>query len=50
MRIRLAKIFWFVIVDNIKDIQDPWLVEEQMSGPQIIGGKQFDVQVIVCDT
>ena len=41
---------WFVIVDNIKDIQDPRLVEEQWSGSQAIGGKQFEVQVIVCDT
>ena len=41
---------WFVIVDNIKAIQDPRQYEDQLSGPQTINGRQIDIRVLVRDT
>ena len=41
---------WFVIVDNIKAIKDPYQIEEQLSRPQTINGHQIDIRIMVVDT
>ena len=40
---------FFVLVDNVRDIQDPRLLEEQLSGVQTINGRQVNIQTIVCN-
>ena len=40
----------FVIVDSIKDIPDPWRIEEELTDIQIIQGRQINIRVIVCET
>lgn len=39
----------FVIVDDARDIPDPRLLENEMSGTQIIRGRQVDVRVYVVE-
>ena len=40
----------FVIVDAVKDMPDPRQVEEELTGVQIIDGRQVDIRAIVCET
>ena len=40
----------FVIVDAVKDIPDPQQLEEQLTGIQVIDGREMDIRLIVCET
>lgn len=40
----------FVIVDSTKDIPDPRRIEEDMSGVQVIKGREINIRAIVCET
>ena len=40
----------FVIVDSIKDIPDPRRIEEDLTGIQVIGGREINIRAIVCET
>jgi REase_DpnII-MboI len=39
----------FVVVDTIRDVPDPRLVEKEMTGTQIIRERQLDVRVYIVD-
>ena len=39
----------FVIVDSIKDIPDPRLIEEELTGIQVIKAREIDVRAFVCE-
>jgi len=39
----------FIIVDRVRDIPDPRLVENEMSGEQVILGRRVDVQVFIVE-
>lgn len=41
---------FFVIVDSIKDIPDPVQVAEELTGVQVINGREVDIRVFVCET
>ena len=41
---------WFVIVDNVRDIEDPLQFEAQISGIQIVRGHNIKIRAFVCDT
>ena len=40
----------FVIVDSIKDIPDPRQIEQDLTGTQVIEGREIKIRVVVCDT
>ncbi len=44
-----CKSLYFVLVDSVRDIPDPRQVESEMSVPQVINGKQLDIQLIICE-
>ena len=41
---------FFVIVDAIKDVQDPVQLAKQLTGPQTIRQRAIDIRTIVCET
>ncbi len=41
---------FFVIVDAIKDVQDPIQLGRQLTGSQIVRQKVIDVKTLVCET
>lgn len=41
---------WFLIVDNVRAIRDPQQFEDQLTGLQIINGRQIDIRLMVRDT
>ena len=40
----------FVIVDSIKDIPDPRLVEDDLTDVQVVAGREINIRAIVCET
>ena len=40
---------FFIIVDTVRDIQDPRQLEAELTGLQTINGRQIDIRVIVCE-
>ncbi len=45
-----SRTIFFVIVDSIRDIQDPRQLEQELTAQQTIDGKRMDVVLYVCDT
>ena len=41
---------FFVIVDAVKDIPDPRQLEEELTGVQVIDGREVNIRMIVCET
>ena len=41
---------FFVIVDNVRDIQDPRKLEREVTKRQTIDGREVDVVLLICDT
>ena len=41
---------FFIIVDNVRDIQDPRQVEQELTEQQTIGESQIDIVTFICDT
>lgn len=44
-----SQTLFFVIVDAVRDIQDPGKIEQDLTSRQMIGGKEIDVQAFVCE-
>ena len=44
-----SETIFFVIVDDVRDIQDPRKLEREISSRQIIDGREIDVVLMVCD-
>lgn len=40
----------FIIVDSVKDIPDPQRIEEDLTGIQVIQGREIDIRAFVCET
>ena len=40
----------FVIVDSIKDIPDPRLIEHDLTEVQVVANREINIRTIVCDT
>ena len=40
---------FFVIIDTVRDIQDPRKLEADLTATQIIDGRQIDIRVTVCE-
>ena len=45
-----SETMFFVIVDDVRDIQDPRRLEQEVTGRQTIDGREVDVVLRVCDT
>ena len=45
-----SRTVFFVIVDDVRDIQDPRQLERELTSPQTVDGVQIDVVLFVCDT
>ena len=45
-----SETMFFVIVDDVRDIQDPRKVEQELTAQQTIDGREVDVVLLVCDT
>ena len=44
-----SQTIFFVIVDDVRDIQDPRLLERELTTTQRIDGKEMDIVALVCD-
>ena len=45
-----GQMIFFLIVDNVRDIQDPRRVERELTSRQTVDGREIDIEVFVCDT
>ena len=41
---------FFIIVDNVRDIQDPRQLEGELTSPQTVDGREMEIELFVCDT
>ena len=44
-----SQTIFFVIVDDVRDIQDPRQLEQELTTTQTIDGKEIDIVLLVCD-
>ncbi len=45
-----SQTIFFIIVDNVRDIQDPRRVEQDMTARQTVAARMIDIELFVCDT
>ena len=45
-----SETMFFIIVDDVRDIQDPRKLERDLTSQQTIDGREIDVVLMVCDT
>ena len=45
-----SQTIFFVIVDDVRDIQDPRQLERDLTSPQTVDGREIDIVLFVCDT
>ena len=45
-----SQTIFFLIVDDVQDIQDPRQIEQDLTSRQTVDGKEVDIVAFVCDT
>ena len=45
-----SETMFFVIIDDVRDIQDPRKLEQELTARQTIDGKEVDIVLLICDT
>lgn len=45
-----SRTIFFLIVDDVGDIQDPRQLEKELTSTQTVDGREIDIELFVCDT